>query len=95
MEVKKNRYPRLHVAESTVNRILNVAAQVPQPVSVTVPPAMPDVALQGAELDAKMKAPPAPAAMPAEADGAVQSAALSGADPVQAAVDSLLLPGRT
>lgn len=81
------RFPRINIATSTVNRILNVADGIPSPVpSVVVPPALPDVALQGAQLDAQLQTPSATTELPAGTDGAVVGAALTGDSLTDAAI---------
>lgn len=87
--IKRNRYPILHVAESTVNRLMNIANQVQPRPSATIPPPMPDVTAESDALNAQLATPPAPAGMPVGADGAVQDAILQGGDPIAAAVSPL------
>ena len=52
------RFPRMHIAESVVNRILNVAndVQVPQNAPPSIP-ASPNLIQQGAQLDQALMAP--------------------------------------
>lgn len=90
---KSIRFPRLHVAASVTNRILNVADGIPNgnPRAVA-PPALPDVPLEGAVLDAKLNTPPAPAELPEGGEGALLGAALSGDDLGAAAVSPLIAP---
>ena len=73
------RFPKMNVAQSTVNRILNVAAGMPAPpVDPSVPPPLPDVRSESNALDAQLTTPPVPVELPAGADGAVVDAALTG-----------------
>lgn len=64
------KFPRIHVAESVVNRILNTRDELragarPAPAVVPAPaPNVPDPTLPGAELDLKLAQPP-PANLPA------------------------------
>lgn len=84
------RFPRMHVAQSVVNRIINTAQGVQQnmlpPPSI---PSMPDVAGQGAALDQAMQTPPQGAALPPGGEGAIVQSTLEGADMVPAIVDTL------
>ena len=85
------RFPRMHVAQSTSNRIINVARGLPAPAQGNpLPPELPDVTSQGQLLDAQLATPPGPAALPAGTDGAVASASLAGDSLTNPAVDSLL-----
>ncbi len=81
------RFPSMHVAQSTANRIMNVAdgiqGSAPEPVQ---PPLLPDVERQGQALDAQLETPPVPVELPPGSDGAVVQAALAGDDLSQAAV---------
>ena len=88
------RFPKMHIAQSTVNRILNVAAGMPDVVPKTArPPVLPDIGRQDQALTAQIETPPAPAELPAGADGGVVQASLLGDDLAAAAVDPLLTPG--
>ena len=81
----------MHVAQSTANRILNIAGGMPAPApDRQLPPPLPDVRTQGAALDAQLTTPPVPAELPAGADGAVIDAALGGDNLAIASVDPLL-----
>ena len=85
------RFPRIHLAESVSNRILNIADGVPSsPVLPMAPPIQPDVPAQGAVLDAQLQTPPVPTELPEGADGAVLSSALVGDDLSLAAISPLL-----
>ncbi len=87
------RFPKMHLAASVSNRILNLADGLPTPaVEPTLPPIQPDVPLQGAVLDTQLATPPVPAELPAGADGAVMGAALGAEDMSIAALDPLLNP---
>lgn len=56
------KFPKMHIAESVVNRILNVADGIPAQASQAVqnppPPIVPETAQQGAMLDAQLATPP-------------------------------------
>jgi hypothetical protein len=57
------KFPRVHIAESVVNRILNLRdeLQAPAPAAVdSAPPAVPDPAGQGALIDAQLDMQPPP-----------------------------------
>jgi hypothetical protein len=84
------RFPKIHIAESVSNRILNIADGLPSspglPMAAPVPP---DVPAQGAALDMQLQTPMVEAELPAGADGAVVGAALGGDNLVNAAVDPI------
>lgn len=82
------RFPKMHIAASVSNRILNIADGLPAPAPGPMPdPVLPDVSGQGDALNQKLATPPAPVELPAGSDGAVVDAALNGeslsAPPVQ------------
>lgn len=84
------RFPRMHIAESALNRILNLrdelAEETPPPAAPAAPvaaPTAPDPALQGIELDAALAAPTPPVDAPAEPDPLVGTVA-RGTDLVDA-----------
>jgi hypothetical protein len=57
------KFPKMHIAASTVNRILNVADGLkarPRALTATVAPSVPDPALQGAQLDQALQQPVPP-----------------------------------
>lgn len=88
---KSIRFPRMHIAASVTNRILNVADGIPSAAPAAIaPPAMPDVATQGAVLDAQLATPPVPTELPAGADGAVVGAVLGGEDLATASLAPIL-----
>ena len=73
------RFPKIHIAESVSNRILNIADGMPSPAPVVLPsPVMPDVELESDALNAQVMTPPEPTPMPEGSDGAVVDAALNG-----------------
>lgn len=83
------RFPRMHIAESTINRILNVAAGVEAArARATLPPALPDTAAQGAALDNAMSAPPPPVDLPPGGEDALVQASLEGGDLVTAVTEA-------
>lgn len=54
------RFPKMHIAQSVVNRILNVADGIQPSPTPAPPPAAPDpaqVAVQGAAIDYKLHSP--------------------------------------
>ena len=85
------RFPKMHIAQSTANRILNIAAGLPDVAPATArPPVLPDLGTQDQALTAQLETPPAPAELPPGADGAVVQASLLGDDLGAAALDPLL-----
>ena len=81
----------MHVAQSTANRILNIAAGIPAPLPApSIAPPLADVRSQGHTLDAQLGTPPVPAELPAGADGAVVDAALADENLNLAAVSPLI-----
>jgi hypothetical protein len=58
------KFPRVHLAQSVVNRILNTrdelqrSSSAPAPPTPTPPPVVPDPTLEGAELDNNLAEPP-------------------------------------
>lgn len=66
-------FPKLHIAESTVNRILNTIEGEPSLGMPMPPPTPPNPALEGAVLDSELEAPPDDVAvLPEEQDAANQ-----------------------
>ena len=85
------RFPKMHVAESVANRILNIADGVPGAKPLPVPaPMMPDVGGQGDNLDMQLATPSAPTELPGGTDGAVVGAALQGDSLVSPALEPAL-----
>ena len=84
------RFPRMHMAASVTNRILNIADGMPLPQpSLAAPPTLPDIEQQGEVLDAQLETPLTPTELPAGADGAVVDAALGGENLATASVSPL------
>lgn len=82
----------MHIAESVSNRILNVADGVAATQRPAKPmPQIPDPSAAGAAIDAAVRTPVAPAALPAGAESGMLSAALVGDSPAQAATDAAIL----
>jgi hypothetical protein len=91
MANKAIRFPSMHVAQSTANRIQNIAAGIePAEPIITPLPTLPDVPAESDALNAQLLTPPAPTELPAGADGAVVGAALEGSSLAGAAVSPLL-----
>lgn len=86
------RFPKMHVAQSTVNRIINTARLVGQPQRPSEPPVLPNTAAEGARLNEALQTPPAPAALPPGGEGAMAQAAIEGEDMVASATDAALNP---
>ena len=84
------KFPRMHIAESVVNRILNVADGMPdQGGGVEQPrPAVPDTELTGAQLNRDLSQPIGP--LPG-LDAAPDPGATASGDPL---LRTLLKPGR-
>lgn len=79
------RFPRMHIAQSVVNRILNTANQV-QPSETIMPhlPDVPDPSEEGEAISAALATPPGDMHTPAGAEAAMLEAALSGTSPADA-----------
>jgi hypothetical protein len=87
------RFPKMHIAESVANRILNIADGVPSSPSLPMAaPVPPDVPAQGVTLDTQLATPPAATELPAGADGALVGAALAGDDLANASLSPVLAP---
>lgn len=82
------RFPKMHIAQSVVNRILNVANDIDSTKQRTPPslPALPDVGTQGTKLDQALETPPAATSPPDGAEPAMLDAAIAGDSPMDAAV---------
>lgn len=83
------RFPKMHIAQSVVNRIMNVAddLEMAQNKPAMHVPAMPDATAQGAALDEALATPPAGVTPPEGAESGMLSAAIAGDSPVTAAID--------
>ena len=77
------RFPRMHIAQSVANRILNVANGVGQ--SNKAPPSLPEPLPMGQALDQALTTPPQPMAMPDGGEDAMTTAAMEGTSPAAAA----------
>ena len=85
------RFPKMHIAESVSNRILNIADGLPSATPIlTPPPQLPDVGAQGDLLNAQLNTPLPPTELPAGTDGAVVDAALNGESLVSPAIEPAL-----
>jgi hypothetical protein len=81
------KFPRMHIAQSVVNRIINIANQVQpssEPAPIDLIPNVPDPTAQGAAIDAAISTPPGAAAMPPGGEDAMLAASLEGASPAEA-----------
>lgn len=78
------RFPRMHIATSVQNRIINMASAIGPQVSELPAPAVPDATKEGAKLDQALSQPPGDMAAPAGAEEAVAAAALEGESPADA-----------
>lgn len=86
------RFPRVHIATSVVNRIMNMDETLA--VTPTTPPEMPNVSQQGQDIDKALSTPVAPLDAPEGVEMDVVNANMSGesaADAVKSAgiVDAL------
>lgn len=80
------RFPRMHIAQSVVNRIINTANQVRPQQDLPPPhvPAVPDPGEQGEKIEDALSTSPGPMHSPAGAEAAMLEAALSGTSPASA-----------
>lgn len=87
-------FPKLHIAESALNRILNTMEGHASPLQFIEPPLTSDPMQLGLQLDEELTAPAAPSEVPPEQqDGAVAGAevsSLSGGSPFDGAVAGAL-----
>lgn len=93
------RFPRMHVAQSVVNRILNVADELVAQRAPAVPEPHPapepaDPTIPGAELDLALREPLAPMppideGNPADPSANAAEATLSGGRPLQGLLDPI------
>lgn len=72
------RFPRIHVATSVRNHILNAADNIPPVVRVTPAPNIPNGAQAGAAIDAAVSTPLATMAAPMDADAIAVGSTLEG-----------------
>ena len=72
------RFPKMHVAASVSNRILNIADGLPPAIpEMTAPPVMPDIEAESDMLTQQLATPPGPdAELPPGTDGAIVNNAL-------------------
>lgn len=86
------KFPKVHIAESVTNRILNIADGIAENASLVAhrdaPALVPDTAIQSAVLDARLSQPPSDA-LPAIDQSPDPGATASGAP----LLDTLLTPG--
>lgn len=82
------KFPKVHIAQSVVNRILNVADDLDTERSAPTidVPTVPDPAMAGARLDQALSAPPPAIPPPDGAEGDMAAAAITGSSPMDAAV---------
>lgn len=78
------RFPRIHIATSVQNRILNMADSIAPDASPQPAPLIPDASKTGAAIDAAVTTPPPVMAAPADADAITAAAALEGTSPADA-----------
>ena len=72
------RFPRMHIAASVQNRILNVLDQLPPIASELPAPNVPDPSELGAQLDQAVTTPPPAIPAPDDSTEAIASAAVQG-----------------
>ena len=79
------RFPKMHIAQSVTNRIMNIANKVqPATGQATMPPAVPQPQAMGKAIDQALAQPPGAMAAPPGAEGIVTAAALEGSSPAEA-----------
>lgn len=92
------KFPKIHVATSVVNRILNVAEELEsqrirrQKASMPIAPNVPDPSLQGQQIDQALSTPLAPVSGldgPESIGNNVMEAVLSGGTPLNGALDTV------
>lgn len=76
------RFPRIHLATSTVNRIMNLTRDMK--VTPTSPPLLPAVAVQGAQLDQALAQPVQAVPAPAGTDTDAIASTLEGGTAAEA-----------
>jgi len=74
------RFPKMHIAASVVNRIMNAADDLVSPVSDVDVPVLPDTTAESNALNAALAQPIAPMAAPPGAAGNILDASLQGSD---------------
>ncbi len=90
------KFPKMHIAQSVVNRILNTAEDIQsnrrmQSAFSMAAPNVPDPTLEGAALDMKMAGDVPPVAAPADPTQAAMAAeGVTGGDSMNAVTASLL-----
>lgn len=73
------RFPKMHIAQSVTNRIMNLANSVAPRIEVDrAAPAVPDPSQMGVAIDQALAQPPGQMAAPEGAEAAVIGAALDG-----------------
>ena len=72
------RWPKMHIAASVQNRILNAAEGIAAPAVLAVPPTIPPAAAQGAALDQALNTPVQAVPAPAESGEAIAANAVAG-----------------
>jgi hypothetical protein len=90
------KFPKMHIAQSVVNRILNTAEEIASNKRAQVAfsmaaPNVPDPTLEGAALDMKMAGDVPPVSPPSDpTQAAMAGEALTGGDTSDAVIASLL-----
>ena len=84
------KFPKMHIAESVVNRLMNLADDLPEPQAATAAPVptVPNTALQSIDLDQAL-AQPVSGALPGIDQAPDPGATLNGAP----LLDTVLEPG--
>lgn len=78
------RFPRMHIASSVVNRIMNLAQSVPPAITPAAMPDVPDASKQGEQLDQALAQQPGPMAAPEDAEAVAAASALNGGSAAEA-----------
>ena len=83
-------FPKLHIAESVLNRIFNTLDGEPPLVTPIEPLVIPDPTIEGAEIDAEVQAQAPPVSAPPgteqDVQNGIESSALTGGSPFDGAV---------
>lgn len=72
------RWPRMHIAASVQNRIMNAADNIAPAISTSLPPDVPQPQEMGKALDQALSTPPVAAAAPADSEEAIAAGAIQG-----------------
>lgn len=85
------RFPKYHLAESVVNRILNVAERVESIPTPSAPPQIPNASKQGQAIDQAIAQPPAAAPAPPGVEEVVAIENMGGGSAADAITASAIM----